>query len=60
MASDSIQPGDRVQLKSGGPVMTVDQPDEGKWWCVWFDTKGEQKGGTFGSHMLTKVRERGE
>jgi uncharacterized protein YodC (DUF2158 family) len=60
MATESFQAGDRVQLKSGGPVMTIDSEDDGKWWCVWFDQKGEQKGGTFGSHMLIKMRNRGD
>lgn len=60
MASENFQAGDRVQLKSGGPVMTIDSSNEGSWWCVWFDSKGEQKGGSFGSHMLAKVPDRGE
>lgn len=60
MADGNLQAGDRVQLKSGGPVMTLDSEAEGSWWCQWFDNKGELKGGTFAPHMLTKVRERGE
>jgi uncharacterized protein YodC (DUF2158 family) len=58
MASENFQPGDRVQLKSGGPIMTIDQPDAGKWWCVWFDDKGIQKGATFGAHLLIKIAPR--
>lgn len=30
-------PGDVVQLKSGGPKMTVKSTAEGHAWCEWFD-----------------------
>lgn len=31
--------GDTVQLKSGGPIMTIEtiNKGEGMAWCVWFD-----------------------
>ena len=38
MEQHSFQPGDKVVLKSGGPVMTVDHGtyDNGKHRCQWF------------------------
>jgi uncharacterized protein YodC (DUF2158 family) len=38
--SDTIKPGDVVQLKSGGPYMTVEVEcgDTGKVDVVWYDT----------------------
>lgn len=37
-----FKPGDIVQLKSGGPAMTVSSPTErGAYWCEWF--KGASK-----------------
>lgn len=42
-------PGDTVQLKSGGPIMTVEQGGE-YWsiegtavWCVWFEKVGNKQ-----------------
>ena len=37
MADFSV--GDMVQLKSGGPIMTVTQIDGNEVWCQWFDDK---------------------
>ena len=31
--------GDVVQLKSGGPIMTVEEVSEGGVFCIWFDGK---------------------
>jgi uncharacterized protein YodC (DUF2158 family) len=32
-----MKPGDVVQLKSGGPAMTVEKLNEtGEWACLWF------------------------
>jgi len=41
MATDTFKPGDVVQLKSGGPKMTVTKVDNNAArkptvWCVWF------------------------
>lgn len=38
MATHSISAGDVVQLKSGGPEMTVEGQggDDGYWICAWF------------------------
>ena len=55
MASESFQPGDRVMLKSGGPVMTVTELIDGKVWCQWFDNKQELKENAFMPHALTKA-----
>jgi uncharacterized protein YodC (DUF2158 family) len=59
---DEIKVGDVVQLKSGGPNMTVNEigkPGMGgtgplSAWCSWFDSKGEEKKGTFPLTSLTK------
>lgn len=49
--------GDVVMLKSGGPLMTIDSPqDDGTYWCVWFDSKGEQKGSSFRPEVLQVYR----
>ena len=32
-----LEEGDVVQLKSGGPKMTVSRLNDGEVWCVWFD-----------------------
>lgn len=52
--------GDVVQLKSGGPVMTVtsvgDNYGTPAVWCVWFDPKGQQSG-TFPPAALRKEEE---
>jgi uncharacterized protein YodC (DUF2158 family) len=60
---DEIKVGDVVQLKSGGPDMTVNQIDklgtmsgEGPLsaWCCWFDNNREEKKGTFPLTSLKK------
>lgn len=49
-----FKPGDVVQLKSGGPIMTVKFLDEdGDIYCEWFDKKEELKGSRFTVHQLT-------
>lgn len=47
--SMDFAPGDTVQLKSGGPIMTVEQVGE-HWsvegiaiWCVWFEKVGNKQ-----------------
>jgi uncharacterized protein YodC (DUF2158 family) len=46
-----IKVGDVVQLKSGGPRMTVNSvgDDNGVMsaWCSWFDSKQQEKSGVF-------------
>jgi uncharacterized protein YodC (DUF2158 family) len=54
---DDLAPGDVVQLKSGGPVMTIasigDYYGERKALCEWFDNK-KSMSGTFHLHSLLK------
>lgn len=44
-----FQPGDEVQLKSGGPVMTVERTGKDQRtqddvvFCVWFHTEGKKQ-----------------
>ncbi len=50
--------GDTVQLKSGGPIMTIEsRQNDGSFWCVWFNTakdgSSEKKGSDFKPFMLT-------
>jgi len=52
----SWQAGDVVELKSGGPRMTVDNVEgEDAVVCVWLDKNGEKKLGSFRSVMLQKA-----
>lgn len=53
-----MQIGDVVQLKVGGPIMTVDRDmgDE-QYLCVWFDDKQERKAHVFPVATLEKYEE---
>jgi uncharacterized protein YodC (DUF2158 family) len=59
MPNGEIQPGDVVQLKSGGPNMTVTYVDSADEYgpaqarCAWFDQKKECSG-SFPLHALNK------
>lgn len=47
--------GDTVQLKSGGPLMTIESDQgDGEYWCIWF-ASGEPKGASFKGAMLVKA-----
>ena len=37
MSMQQFKPGDVVQLKSGGPAMTVDSMSDETWLCQWFE-----------------------
>jgi len=52
--------GDTVQLKSGGPIMTVHSiEDRDAVYCVWFDAN-KQTGATFKAAALRKVEMPGQ
>lgn len=47
--------GDVVQMKSGGPIMTISEiRDDGKVVCHWFGDKNKQEIGTFPNVVLEK------
>ena len=48
--------GDVVEMKSGGPHMTVEKGEGGTVYCAWFDGK-DVKRGHFPPGMLKKVEE---
>jgi len=59
-----FKPGDLVQLRSGGPIMTVEQVgktamlQEDAVWCVWFEKVGSRQvaqNKTFAPVVLEKV-----
>lgn len=49
----TFQDGDVVQLKSGGPRMTVEGYEDGLVVCVWFEEKN-RKSSTFKEATLVK------
>ena len=53
--ADAISIGDTVQLKSGGPVMTVVYVDsDGNMDCAWFDGE-EKKTGSFPAAAMDRT-----
>jgi uncharacterized protein YodC (DUF2158 family) len=49
----TFEPGDVVQMKSGGPIMTVEKVDvDGGVVCHWFGEKNKQEKGTFPGVVL--------
>ncbi|KEY19823.1 YodC family protein [Kaistella antarctica] len=57
MESEKFKSGDLVQLKSGGPTMTIRRYDSTRhnWYCDWFDINGEHKMQTFRGDQLETV-----
>ncbi|MCA9623147.1 MAG: DUF2158 domain-containing protein [Myxococcales bacterium] len=53
--ADQIKKGDTVQLKSGGPPMTVEEVDGDEIVCVWFDHKNQLERSVFQVATLTKA-----
>ncbi|HEV3110067.1 MAG TPA: DUF2158 domain-containing protein [Candidatus Binataceae bacterium] len=52
--ADGFQVGDVVKLKSGGPLMTIEEIDGDRAHCLWF--KGDKREtGTFPLATLTKA-----
>ena len=53
--SEKLEDGTVVQLKSGGPLMTVSYFDDERdqYYCVWF-VKDERKSGFFSGTSLAK------
>lgn len=60
--SDAIKAGDIVQLKSGGPRMTVSQVGERAHgagpgaWCEWFDAKSTLQNAVFSPEALQVIK----
>lgn len=52
---DRIKPGATVQLKSGGPVMTVERIDKGELRCSWHDANHELQSRNFLPEMLNLI-----
>jgi uncharacterized protein YodC (DUF2158 family) len=53
---ENLQGGEVVQLKSGGPLMTIKHVEsDGTTYCHWFDNQGELKHGTFKREQLKKA-----
>jgi uncharacterized protein YodC (DUF2158 family) len=50
-----LKPGDRVRLRSGGPLMTVNTIDGENIDCKWFDNVGTLHSATFPIYMLTII-----
>jgi uncharacterized protein YodC (DUF2158 family) len=51
----NFKPGDQVQLKSGGPVMTINSISDGEAWCEWFDKNGSHQCRGFALVVLTSA-----
>jgi uncharacterized protein YodC (DUF2158 family) len=51
-----MKPGDQVQLKSGGPIMTIKWIQGEEAYCEWFD-KSDVKGHVFNLPQLIPYRE---
>jgi len=49
-----LKPGDVVQLKSGGPFMTIESVDDADAVCVWFE-QSRQNRDKFALIMLTSA-----
>ena len=61
MAKAPFKVGDVVRLKSGGPPMTVTSIESGEndggyvVFCIWFNTKGNEKSGHYPAAALVPV-----
>jgi len=61
--ADDFRSGDLVQLKSGGPMMTVEevrQESKGtRVWCTWFDHQHKRMTDDFTQDVLKKIEKHG-
>ncbi len=48
--------GDQVRLKSGGPVMVVDDLTPVGVCCIWFDQRQRRRSGVFDAAILERVQ----
>lgn len=55
MNENSISAGDVVELKSGGPLMTVEGVDDNVAKCTWFDNDGDYCSNIFSKKALKKA-----
>ena len=53
--ADTLKVGDRVRLRSGGPLMTVRSINGENIDCQWFTLPGELQSATFPLYMLTII-----
>ena len=51
----ALKQGDRVRLRSGGPLMTIHTINGDNIDCQWFTPAGELKSATFPLEMLTII-----
>lgn len=54
----SFSPGDIVQLKSGGPAMTVSEKNthaSGEYYCIWFKGASRERGSFHGDVLKIYV-----
>lgn len=56
MSDTALKPGDLVQLRSGGPAMTLVSADESEVLCMWFDPQEKCDSKAFPMHVLRAYR----
>jgi len=53
--SEKFNAGEVVELKSGGPKMTVNWEEGGEVYCTWFDAKNTVQQKAFTADALKKI-----